>query len=422
MGRLSGRDNPVAADARHNADMDILDRARELGPGLVELRRDLHRAPELDRQLPKTQALILAALDGLDLEIVEGSALSSVTAVLRGGAHDGSGPVVLLRGDMDALPVHEETGLPYSSEHDGLMHACGHDLHVASLVGVARLLHEARDRLAGDVVLMFQPAEETTAGALAMIEEGLLEAAGRPVDAAYTLHVMSAGHPLGTWFSRPGPCGAASDEFVARVVGVGGHGSAPHLAHDPIPVACEMVTALQTLVTRRVDINDPVVITVGRFAAGTKENIIPDEAVFETTIRSFSDSTRTRMKHDVLRLLDGIASAHGVRAEIEWTPGYPATVNDDREYAHARDTLVDLFGEDRYVEELELDAGTEDFSYVLDRVPGAYLNISACATDDPDTAADNHSSRAVFDDSVLPDCAAFLAEVATRRLQLPRGG
>ncbi len=314
--------------------MDILDRARELGPALVELRRELHRVPELDRELPKTQALVLAALDGLDLEVVEGSALSSVTAVLRGGAHDGSGPVVLLRGDMDALPVHEETGLPYASEHDGLMHACGHDLHVASLVGVARLLHEVRDRLAGDVVLMFQPAEETTAGALAMIEEGLLEAAGRPVDAAYTLHVISSGHPLGTWFSRPGPCGAASDEFVARVVGVGGHGSAPHLARDPIPVACEMVTALQTLVTRRVDINDPVVITVGRFAAGTKENIIPDEAVFETTIRSFSDSTRARVKQDVLQLLDGIASAHGVRAEVEWTPGYPATVNDDGEYAH----------------------------------------------------------------------------------------
>ena len=401
--------------------MDILTRAREIGPELIELRRALHRVPELDRALPKTQALVLAALEGLDLEVAAGDALSSVTAVLRGGAHDGSGPVVLLRGDMDALPVREETGLPYASEHDGLMHACGHDLHVASLVGAARLLHEVRDRLAGDVVLMFQPAEETTAGALAMIEEGLLEAAGRPVDAAYTLHVISSGNPLGTWFSRPGPCGAASDEFVARVVGVGGHGSAPHLARDPIPVAAEMVTALQTLVTRRVDINDPVVVTVGRFAAGTKENIIPDEAVFETTIRSFSTATRARMKDDVLRLLDGIASAHGVRADVEWTPGYPATVNDDREYAFARDTLTDMFGENRYVEELELDAGTEDFSYVMDRVPSAYMSVSACVGD-PATAADNHSARALFDDSVLPDCAAYLAEVATRRMSAPGSG
>jgi amidohydrolase len=402
--------------------MALLDRAHELAPELVGLRRALHRVPELDRQLPKTQALVLDALAGLDLEVTTGTALSSVTAVLRGGAHDGTGPVVLLRGDMDALPVREETSLPFASEHDGLMHACGHDLHVAGLVGAARLLHEVRDRLAGDVVLMFQPAEETTAGALAMIEEGLLDAAGRPVDATYTLHVISSGHPLGTWFSRPGPCGAASDEFVARVVGVGGHGSAPHLARDPIPVAAEMVTALQTLVTRRADINDPVVLTVGKFAAGTKENIIPDEAVFETTIRSFSEKSRTMMKDAVLTLLDGIASAHGVRADVEWTPGYPATVNDLTEYAFARDTLVDLFGEGRYVEEDLLDAGTEDFSYVLERVPGAYMCVSACATDDPATAPDNHSARAVFDDSVLPDCAAYLAEVATRRMARRRSG
>jgi amidohydrolase len=395
--------------------MDILARAHELGPELVDLRHALHRVPELDRHLPETQALVLQALDGLDLEVVEGKALTSVTAVLRGRGHDGSGPVVLLRGDMDALPVQEQTGLPFSSEHEGLMHACGHDLHVASLVGAARLLHEVRDQLAGDVVLMFQPAEETTAGALAMIDEGLLDAAGRPVDAAYTLHVISSGHPLGTWYSRPGPCGAASDEFVARVVGIGGHGSAPHHTHDPIPVACEMVTALQTLVTRRVDINDPVVLTVGRFAAGTKENIIPDEAVFEATIRTFSDATRSRIKDEVLQLLRGIASAYGVRADVEWTPGYPATVNDEREYAFARDTLTDLFGEQRYVEELELDAGTEDFSYVMEQVPSAYMSISACAGD-PATAADNHSPRAVFDDSVLPDCAAYLAEVASRRL------
>jgi hippurate hydrolase len=395
--------------------MDILARAREIGPELVDLRHALHRVPELDRHLPETQALTIAALDGLDLELVEGKALSSVTAVLRGGAHDGFGPVVLLRGDMDALPVKEETGLAYTSEHEGLMHACGHDMHVASLVGAARLLHEVRDRLAGDVVLMFQPAEETTAGALAMIDEGLLEAAGRPVDAAYTLHVISSGHPLGIWYSRPGPCGAASDEFVARVVGVGGHGSAPHLTRDPIPVACEMVTALQTLVTRRVDINDPVVLTVGRFAAGTKENIIPDEALFEATVRTFSEATRARIKDEVLQLLGGIASAYGVRADVGWTPGYPATVNDEAEYAFARDTLVDMFGEHRYVEDLDLDAGTEDFSYVMERVPGAYMSISACAGD-PDTAADNHSARAVFDDAVLPDCAAYLAEVALRRL------
>jgi amidohydrolase len=394
----------------------MLERAHAMAEDLTALRRELHRVPELDRRLPKTQALVLGALEGLDLEVTTGDALSSVTAVLRGGAHDGTGPVVLLRGDMDALPVTEGTGLPFSSTHEGRMHACGHDLHVAGLVGAARLLHAVRDELAGDVVLMFQPAEETTAGALEMIHEGLLEVAGRPVDAAYTLHVMSSGRPFGTWFSRPGPCGAASDEFVVRVVGVGGHGSAPHLARDPIPVACEMVTALQTLVTRRVDVHDPVVLTVGRFVAGTKENIIPDEAVFEATIRSFSDGSRLLMKDAVLRLLDGLATAHGLRAEVEWTPGYPATVNDDEEYAFARATLVDLFGEDRYVEEEFAEPGVEDFAYVLERVPGAYLSVSACSAHDPEAAPDNHSPRAVFDDAVLPDCAAYLAEVARRRL------
>lgn len=388
-----------------------------MGPELVALRRELHQVPELDRQLPMTQALVLSALQGLDgLEVTTGRALSSVTAVLRGGAHTGSGPVVLLRGDMDALPVSEETGLPFASGHEGRMHACGHDLHAAALVGAARLLHENREALCGDVVLMWQPAEETTAGALAMIDEGLLEAAGRPVDAAYCLHVMSSGRPLGTWFSRPGTLMAASDEFVVRVIGVGGHASAPHLARDPIPVACEMVTALQTLVTRRVDIDDPVVLTVGRFVAGTKENIIPDEAVFEATVRSFSPENRALMKLVVPRLLEGIAVAHDLRADITWTPGYPATVNDPDEYAFARNTLVDLFGPGRYDEEQFADPGTEDFSYVLERVPGAYVSISACAAADPATAPDNHSSRAVFDDSVLADCAAYLAAIADRRL------
>lgn len=394
----------------------LVDRARAIAPELIELRRQLHRVPELDRDLPKTQALVLDALRGLDLEVTTGEQLTSVTAVLRGGAHAGSGPVVLLRGDMDALPVTEETGLPYASEHTARMHACGHDVHVAALVGAARLLHERRDGLHGDVVFMWQPAEETTAGALAMIEDGLLEVAGSPPTAAYCLHVMSSGRPLGTWFSRPGTVWGASDEFVARVVGVGGHGAAPHLARDPIPVACEMVTALQTLVTRRVAINDPVVVTVGRFAAGTKENIIPDEAVFEATVRSFSPANRTMMKDAVHRLLDGIASAHGIGVDIAWTPGYPPTVNDGDEYAFARDTLVDLFGQERYDEEPAPDPGTEDFSYVLERVPGAYVSISACNAEDPLKAADNHSARAVFDDSVLVDCAAFLAEVATRRM------
>ncbi len=297
------------------------------------------------------------------------------------------------------------------------MHACGHDLHVAALVGAARILHEQREHLAGDVVLMFQPGEEGPGGALPMIEEGLLDASGSRVCAAYTLHVFSAQHPLGTWFGRPGPQMAAADEVSVRVVGRGGHGSQPHRALDPIPAACEMVIALQTMVTRSYDVFDPVVITVGKFAGGTKDNIIPDDAVFETTVRTLSQENRQRVRVDIARLTRGIADAHGLDVETTWGEGYPVTVNDADEFAFAHGTLLDLFGEDRWADMPEPELGSEDMSFVLDQVPGAYLNLSACPPGvDPDSAPDNHSARAAFDDSVVADGAAFLAEVALRRL------
>jgi hippurate hydrolase len=204
-----------------------LDLAASIGPDLVALRRRLHQIPELGLHLPQTQQAVLDALSGLDLEVTVGESLSSVVAVLRGRGGDVGGanrPVVLLRGDMDALPVTEDLPLDHVSQHEGLMHACGHDLHVAGLVGAARILHALRDELAGDVVFMFQPGEEGPGGAAPMIEEGLLEAAGRRVDAAYALHVYSSELPLGTWFGRPGPLMAAADEVVVRVVGEGGHG------------------------------------------------------------------------------------------------------------------------------------------------------------------------------------------------------
>lgn len=395
-----------------------LEIAQSIAPDLVALRRRLHRIPEIGLDLPETQAAVLEALDDLDLEVTLGRALSSVVAVLRGGAAPDGGPrpSVLLRGDMDALPVVEEVEVDYRSTN-GAMHACGHDLHVAALVGAARVLHEQRDELAGDVVFMFQPGEEAPGGAARMIEEGLLESSGSPVSAAYTLHVYSAEHPLGTWFGRPGPQMAAADEFSARVVGQGGHGATPHRASDPIPAACEMVLALQTRVTRGFDVFDPVVVTVGRFAAGTKDNIIPDDAVFDGTVRTLSAAARTQAIADIERACRGIASAHGLEVEISWASGsYPVTVNDEAEFEHARDTVLDLFGPDRWVDMANPELGSEDMAVVLEHVPGAYLNLSACATGDPEMADDNHSPRAAFDDSVVADGAAYLAEVALRRL------
>ncbi|MGH3329988.1 MAG: M20 metallopeptidase family protein, partial [Nocardioidaceae bacterium] len=292
-------------------------RTRELAtrhaPHLVALRRSLHEVPEIGLHLPVTQRMALDALEGLGLEVTTGRSLSSVVAVLRGAAvAPGEGPVVLLRGDMDGLPVTEDLDVPYRSRHDGQMHACGHDLHTAALVGAARILSEMREELAGDVVFMFQPAEEGPGGAEPMIAEGLLEAAGRPVDAAYALHVTSSEYPLGQWFAKPGSMMAAVDAVTIEVRGNGGHGSEPHRALDPVPALCEMVLALQVMVTRTFDAFDSVVLTVGRISAGTKDNIIPDTAELVATLRTFSPETHEKAVSAIERVAAGDASAHGL--------------------------------------------------------------------------------------------------------------
>lgn len=395
-------------------------RTQELAAGFAEeivaLRRELHQNPEIGLALPQTQERILAALAPLDLEITLGKALSSVTAVLRGGKPaGGERPVVLLRGDMDGLPVTELLDLPYTSSN-GAMHACGHDLHMAGLVGAAKILHAMREDLAGDVVFMFQPGEEGPGGAKPMIDEGLLDIAGKRADAAYGLHVMSDQAPRGVWTGRPKTLMASPDTLHVKYHGQGGHGSAPSRANDPIPALCEAVTALQTMVTRRFDIFDPVVVTVGRIAGGSKENIIPDSAEFSATVRSFSAETRAKVEELSIHLLEGIAAAHGLRPEVEFEHVYPVTVNDEEEFAFTRATIEELFGAERFHLMANPIAGGEDFSYVLDEIPGAYVFLSACAFDNPNDADGNHSPRAAFDDAVLADGAALLAELAVRRI------
>lgn len=390
-----------------------LDLARQMAGDLIGLRRDLHRIPEIGLHLPLTQQRVLAALEGLDLEITTGRGLSSVVAVLRGRP---GGPVVLLRGDMDGLPVSEEVPVDYASQHDGAMHACGHDLHMASLVGAARILHARRDELAGDVVLMFQPAEEGPGGAEPMLHEGLLEVAGRRVDAAYALHVFSSEIPLGQWESRPRELMAGADTVDITVTGAGGHGSAPHRALDPVPVLCEVVLALQTMVTRTFDVFDPVVLTVGRIAAGTKDNIIGDTAELSATLRTFSMEQRELAHRSIRRVASGVSAAHGMTCTVGFGEGYPATVNDDAELAFGRDVVTRLFGSGSYQERERPEMGSEDMSFVMNEVPGAYLFLGACPEGvDPQDAPDNHSPRAAFDDSVVPDGAAWLAEVALQR-------
>jgi amidohydrolase len=401
----------------------VHDDAVAIAPEITELRRAIHADPELGFDLPRTQEKVLAALDGLPLEITRGRSLSSVTAVLRGGGAASSGggedgPVVLLRGDMDALPVTERTGLPFSSRVPGVMHACGHDLHTAMLVGAARLLSARQADLPGNVIFMFQPGEEGFGGAAQMIEEGVLDAAGQRPVAAYGMHVASGMLPLGLWTGRPGPMMAAADTLEVTVHGRGGHASQPHRSADPIPVACEIVTALQTLVTRKFDVFDPVVITVGSFHAGTADNVIPDEARFAATVRSFSPAARDAIKEASGKLIRELASAHGLRATAEFVAGYPVTVNDARELAFAERTVGEALGEGKFFPTPYPVTGSEDFSFVLEEVPGAFIMLGACPPDaDPATAPFNHSAEAVFDDSVVADGITIHSELALRRLR-----
>ncbi|MFJ9408185.1 M20 family metallopeptidase [Streptomyces sp. NPDC101393] len=393
--------------------MNLRDDARALSDDLVRMRRSLHRIPEVGLELPRTQEAVLAELDGLPLEIGTGDGLSSVTAVLRGGQ---PGPTVLLRGDMDALPVAERTGLDFAAD-TGRMHACGHDLHTTMLAGAAKLLSAHRERLAGDVLFMFQPGEEGFDGARHMIAEGLLDAAGQRPDAAYAIHVMSAGLPSGVFGTRGGPALAASNVLRVTVRGEGGHGSMPHRAKDPIQAACAMVSALQTWITRTFDVFDPVILSVGTFHAGTKQNVIPETAVFEATVRSFSPAAQSRVKDGTVEVCRGIAAAYGVGVEADFAELYPVTINDHAEADFVADVVRDAMGEERYEPLAQPLHGSEDFSRVLAEIPGAMLTLGAPpAGADPERSPNNHSPLAEFDDAVLADGAAVYAELAARRL------
>jgi amidohydrolase len=390
----------------------VLEDARTLQPDTVELRHTLHTQPEIGLRLPRTQEAVLGAIDGLSLSVTTGSTVDSVVAVLDGAR---PGPTVLLRGDMDALPLTEDTGLDFASRTPGTMHACGHDTHVAMLAGAAKLLSARRDSLAGRVVLMFQPGEEGWHGAKYMLEEGLLTTTG-PVAAAYALHITTQ-HPSGTLHVRPGPTMASSDVLTITVRGRGGHASAPHVALDPIPVACEIVTALQVMVTRQLDVFDPAVITIAQIVAGTTNNIIPETATAVGTIRTLSDLTRSEVHAKITRLAEGIASAHGASATVDIEAGYPPTVNDAGAVDAVLSTAADLVGEDAVSTLPDPVMGAEDWSYVLQRVPGAMTFLGGCPPElDPLTAPGNHSNRVVFDDDAMAVGVATYTALALRHL------
>lgn len=384
---------------------------------LISLRRELHQIPEVGLILPQTQARVLQALEGLPLEITLGQKVSSVVGVLRGGrATQGPRRVVLLREDMDALPVTELTGLSYASTN-GNMHACGHDLHMSMLVGAAHELCARRDELAGDVVFMFQPGEEGLDGCRYMLEEGLLDVAGARPDWVYAIHVWASIDKGGTFSTKHGTVMASSDIANVRVLGRGGHGSTPQRAADPVPALAEITTALQTMVTRRFDVQDPVVVTVGLLQAGTIANVIPEEGRLAATLRAFSTEARAKLIETIPQVVEGIAAAHGVTGEFTLLEQYPVTINNDDEADFVAATVTELFGPERHVRWDKPLAGAEDFSRLLEEAPGCFIGLAACPPDlDPDTAPFNHSAYTRFDDAVVPDGARLLAELALRKL------
>jgi hippurate hydrolase len=362
----------------------------------VALRRAIHAEPELGLDCPKTTAKIKRALEGLPLELREGPSTTGLVAILRGPQN---GRTILLRGDMDALPLHEDTGLEFCSTTDGAMHACGHDTHVAMLAGAAHALSAQRDKLNGTVIFMFQPGEEGWHGARYMLDDGLLDDP-RP-DAAFALHI-SPNMPAGMFSSRTGPLLASADEFEVKITGKGGHGAMPHETIDPVPIAAEMVLALQTLVSRKVAPHESAVLTVGKIESGTTDNVIPETATLLGTIRTLDERIRTLMHEGVARVATHTALAHAALAEIEITSGFPVTVCDGRIVDLAERTAKALFGEHAWRTMPTPMMGAEDFAYVLQRMPGAMAFIGAVPEGvDFHSCCGLHSNRMVLDERVM---------------------
>jgi amidohydrolase len=383
----------------------LLERARELAPALVQLRRRLHRCPELGLELPQTKKALLEALEGLPLEIAAHRGTSGFAATLRGAR---PGRTLLLRADMDALPLEEETGLDFRSQTPGAMHACGHDAHAAMLVGAARLLAAQREELAGQVRFMFQPGEEGYFGARHMIEEGVLDG-DPPVQAAFALHIDPR-IPVGFVATRPGALMASTDDFEIVLRGRGGHASMPHDADDPIPVACELVTAAQSWITRHIPAFDPVVLTVAHIQAGTTTNVIPERATLRGTLRAVSAGSRERAREGLRQLARGLAAAHGMSAAVELRSGYPGTFNDADFVRFAAQQLEPVLGAGRWIEMPNPIMGGEDFSYVLERVPGAMLFLGAGVAEGPREPC--HSNRMQLNEDAIALGTALHAAMA----------
>lgn len=399
--------------------MKLADLAKEAVGYLCELqsvRRDIHRHPELGLQTTATLERIIASISDLPIDLIRSESMAAAIVRISGNKR---GPTVILRADLDALALQEDTGLDFASEVPGRMHACGHDLHAAIAVGAIHLLATHKDQLAGEVLFMLQPGEEGYRGADLMLEDGLLEKANGKIVGAYALHVTTA-HELGKFVTRPGTLMSAAAELNVTVKGAGGHGSAPHLALDPNQTLAEIITGLQVMVTRRFSAFDPVIITTGWLTGGERgtSNVIPSTASFGATVRTFSPENLRDVEKYTTELINGIASAYGLTADIDFRVITIPLQNAPEHVELAGAVATEMFGAARFeVAETPI-GGAEDFASVLAAVPGAFIFVGACPPSlDPATAPNNHSNLALFDDTVLPDAAAYLAALAFARLE-----
>ena len=374
------------------------------GEDIVSLRREIHREPELGFDTKKTAEKVLDALEGLPLEVETGLAKNGIVATLKG---EGDGPTVALRADMDALPIQEETDLPFASEEDGKMHACGHDGHTSMLVGAVRALSQdhLRERLNGSVKFIFQPAEEGGGGGRVMVEEGVAES----VSSIFALHLWP-GLPFGKAATKAGPIMAAADAFEMRVKGKGGHGAMPHLTTDAVAIAAQIVTALQTVVSREVNPVAPAVLTVGEIEAGFAFNIIPETARLGGTVRTLDADLRKQIPKRMEELARGIARGMRGDAELDYHFSYPVTRNDADAAEFALGVIGELFGEENVVELTDSSMGAEDFAFFLEHVPGAFIWLGV------GDVSGLHTPKFAFDEEILPQGSALLAALALKSL------
>ena len=373
------------------------------GEKIVALRRDIHREPELGFDTDRTAEKVLAALDGLPLDIETGVARNGIVATLRGA---GEGPTVALRADMDALPIQEETNLPFASETEGRMHACGHDGHTSMLVGAAHVLSEMRDRLGGTVKFVFQPAEEGGGGGRVMVDEGVAD----DISSIFALHLWP-GLPFGKVATKAGSIMAAADAFEMEVTGSGGHGAMPHLAADAVVIAAQVVTTLQTVVSREVDPVKPAVLTVGEIGAGTAFNIIPEKAHLGGTVRTLDPDLRESMPGRIEALARGVAKGMRGDANLDYTFSYPVTVNDEGAADRVLGVAENLFGAESVLELPNPSMGGEDFAFFLEKVPGAFIWLGV-----GEDVSGLHTPQFAFDEEILPRGSALLAALALEAL------